>query len=160
MQLAKVIYSLLIAASVLVSTTRAQEPIPYGMPISIEQAKKVMLAAEQEALKQKWPVAISIVDGSGFLVMFQRLNNTQLGSVEVSIEKAKTAALFRRATKVFEDRLVIGGADLKVLKLPGLPIEGGIPIVVEGKVIGGIGVSGVQSSQDAQIAAAGMKALP
>ncbi len=137
----------------------AQEPTPYGEPIALEQAKKVMKAAEEEARKQKWPVAIAIVDSSGFLVMFQRLENTQLGSVEVSLEKAKTAALFRRTTKELEDRLVAGGANLKVLRLPGLPIEGGIPIVVNGKIIGAIGVSGVQSTQDAQVASAGIKAL-
>ncbi len=143
----------------LTSLGMAQEPTPYGSPITLEQAKKIMQGAEEEARKQKWPVAIAIVDSSGFLVMFQRIENTQLGSVEVSIEKAKTAALFRRTTKELEDRLVAGGANLKVLRLPGLPIEGGIPIAVDGKIIGAIGVSGVQSVQDAQVATAGLKAI-
>ena len=140
------------------SSVSAQAPIPYGEPISLEQAKKVIAAAEVEAKKNNWPVAIAVVDGSGFLVAFQRLDNTQLGSVEVALEKAKTSALFRRPTKVFEEMLVTGGAGLKVLKLPGaLPIEGGLPIVKDGKIIGAIGVSGVKSTEDGQIAAASLE---
>jgi uncharacterized protein GlcG (DUF336 family) len=119
----------------------------------------MMAAAEAEAMKQSWPVAIAIVDNAGYLVMFHRLDNTQLGSVEVALEKAKTAVLFRRPTKAIEDRLAAGGADLKLLRLPAMPLEGGIPIVHEGKIIGGIGVSGVQSNQDAAVATAGLRAL-
>ena len=142
------------------SSASAQAPLPYGEAISLEQAKKVIAAAEVEAKKNNWPVAIAVVDGSGFLVAFQRLENTQLGSVEVALEKAKTSALFRRPTKVFEEMLVTGGAGLKVLKLPGaLPIEGGLPIVKDGKIIGAIGVSGVKSSEDGQIATAGLEVL-
>jgi len=138
----------------------AQAPIPYGEPISLEQAKKIIAAAEIEAKKNDWPVAIAVVDGSGFLVAFGRLDNTQLGSVEVAIEKAKTSALFRRPTKAFEDTLAMGGAGLKLLKLPGgLPIEGGLPIIRDGKVIGAIGVSGVKSTEDAQVASAGLEGL-
>ena len=92
------------------SSASAQAPIPYGESISLEQAKKVIAAAEVEAKKNNWPVAIAVVDGSGFLVAFQRLDNTQLGSVEVALEKAKTSAVFRRPTKVFEDLLATGGA--------------------------------------------------
>jgi glc operon protein GlcG len=137
----------------------AQPPTPYGMPISLSDARRALAAAEAEALKEGWPVAIAVVDPSGFLVAFARLDNTQLGSVEVAIEKARTSALYRRATKELEDRLVQGGANLKVLRLPGLPIEGGLPIIVDGKIVGAIGVSGVQSTQDAQVATAGMKAM-
>jgi uncharacterized protein GlcG (DUF336 family) len=138
----------------------AQAPIPYGEPISLEQARKVIAAAEVEAKKNEWPVAIAVVDGSGFLVAFARLENTQLGSIEVALEKAKTSALFRRPTKAFEDTLAMGGASLKVLKLPGgLPIEGGLPIIHQGKIIGAIGVSGVKSTEDAQVAAAGLEPL-
>lgn len=140
--------------------TAAPPPPPYGEPISLDQAKKVLAAAEAEAKKNNWSVAISIVDGSGFLVAFQRLDNTQLGSVEVSLEKAKTAALFRRPTKVFDDLLAAGGPNTRILKLPGaLPIEGGIPIIHNGKLIGAIGVSGVKSTEDAQVATAGLEAL-
>lgn len=143
----------------LASQAAPQSPIPYGSPIGLSDARRALAAAEAEALKQGWPVAIAVVDPSGFLVAFVRLDNTQLGSIEVAIEKARTSALYRRTTKEFEDRLVQGGANLKVLRLPGLPIEGGIPIVVGGKIVGAIGVSGVQSSQDAQVATAGLNAL-
>lgn len=142
------------------ASAQTADPPPYGEAISLEQAKKVLAAAEAEAKKNSWPVAIAVVDGSGFLVAFQRLDNTQLGSVEVSLEKAKTAALFRRPTKVFDDLLAAGGANTRLLKLPGaLPIEGGIPIIHDGKVIGAIGVSGVKSTEDAQVATAGIEAL-
>lgn len=143
------------------STAVAQEAPPeYGMPIALTAAKKVMAAAEAKAREEKWPVAIAIVDNAGLLVMFQRLENTQLGSVQVALEKAQTAALFRRPTKVFEERIAEGGVNLKLLKLPGgLPMEGGLPIIVDGKVIGGIGVSGVTSTQDGMAAQAGLDAL-
>ena len=138
----------------------SQAPIPYGEAISLEQAKKVIAAAEVEAKKNNWPVAIAIVDGSGFLVAFHRLDNTQLGSVKVAMQKAETSAKFRRPTKVFEEMLEKGGANLKILKLPdALPIEGGLPIIHEGKIIGAIGVSGVKSTEDGQIAAAGLEVL-
>jgi len=140
--------------------TFAQAPVPYGEPITLEQARKMIAAAEVEAKKNEGPVAIAVVDGSGFLVAFGRMDNTQLGSVEVAIEKAKTSALFRRPTKAFEDTLAMGGAGLKILKLPGgLPIEGGLPIVHQGKIIGAIGVSGVKSTEDAQVATAGLAGL-
>ena len=142
------------------SSVIAQDPpLPYGLAIDLATANKVMAAAEIEANKNKWPVAIAIVDSGGHLVLFQRLDNTQLGSIEVALEKAKTSVLYRRPTKAFEDRIAQGGADLKLLKLPGLPLEGGIPIVKDGTIIGAIGVSGVLSSQDAQIGTAGLKAL-
>lgn len=138
----------------------AGPPPAYGEPIKLALALKVLAAAQEEADKNSWPVAIAVVDGGGHLVALHRLDNTQYGSVEVAIQKAKTAALFRRPTKVFEDILAQGGAGLRILKLPGaLPLEGGLPIMHEGKIIGGIGVSGVQSGQDAQIAAAGLTAV-
>lgn len=135
-------------------------PMPYGTPINLETAQKVLASAKAEADKNGWPVAIAVVDTGGFLVAFHRLDNTQLGSVNVAIEKAKTAALFRRPTKAFQDILATGGDGLRILALPGAtPLEGGVPIVVDGKIVGGIGVSGVQSSQDAQVAAGGLSAL-
>ncbi|TWT51954.1 hypothetical protein KOR42_32370 [Thalassoglobus neptunius] len=136
------------------------QPPAYGEGISLTDAKTVMAAAEEYARSNNWPVAITIVDSAGFLVMFQRLENTQLGSVEISIQKAKTSALFRRSTKAFEDRVAEGGANLKLLKLPGgLPMEGGLPIIVDHKLIGAIGVSGVTSAQDGMIAQAGIDGL-
>lgn len=144
----------------LAASAVAQAPMPYGAPISLEQAKKVLAGAEAEARKNNWPVAIAIVDGSGFLVAFARLDNTQLGSVEVALGKATTAALFRRPTKVFEEALADSAANAKLLRLPGaLPIEGGLPIVHDGKIIGAIGVSGVKSTEDAQVAGAGLQAI-
>lgn len=152
------ILTLLLAA--LAVPAAGQTPVEYGPSIDLAAARKVMEAAQQEAEKHDWPVAIAIVDGSGFLVMFHRLDNTQLGSVEVALQKAKTAALFRRPTKVFEDLIAEGGRSLKLLSLPGgLPMEGGLPIIVDGKLVGGIGVSGVMSTQDAQVATAGLKAI-
>jgi glc operon protein GlcG len=137
----------------------ASSPIPYGMSLSLADAKRALQAAEQEANREGWPVAIAVVDPAGYLVAFSKLDNTQLGSIEVAMQKAKTATLYRRTTKELEDRLIAGGANLKVLSLPGLPIEGGVPIIVQGKIVGAIGVSGVQSTQDAQVAAAGAAAL-
>jgi glc operon protein GlcG len=130
--------------------------IPYGESIRLSEARKVIEASEVLATKENWPVAIAIVDTAGHLVAFAKLDNTQLGSIEVAIQKAKTAALYRRSTKEFEDRLGQGGANVKLVTLPGIPIEGGLPLVVNGKLVGAIGVSGVQSSQDGQIAAAGL----
>jgi glc operon protein GlcG len=150
--------SALIAAVLLLTSPRvfAQEPVPYGTPITLEQARKLVSAAEAEAKKQKWPVAIAIVDPAGHLVAFAKMDNTQLGSINVALEKAKCAALFRRSTKVFEDGLVSGGANLRVLKVPGaIPIEGGLPIIQDGKIIGAIGVSGVKPNEDGKVAQAG-----
>ena len=137
----------------------AQEPPRYGEPISLDAAKQVMRAAEQKANEEQWPVAIAIVDSGGHLVMFQRLENTQLGSIEIALQKAKTAALYRRPTKAFEESLAEGGANVKLVQLPGLIFEGGLPIIHQGKVIGAIGVSGVQSQQDAEVGRAGIEAL-
>jgi len=150
---------LLPAVIVIQLPAMAQEPIPYGAPINLETALKVVAAAEVEAKKQNWPVAITVVDSAGFLVAFHRLDNTQLGSVEVSLEKAKSSALFRRATRTYEETLAQGGANLKVLRSPAMPIEGGLPILRDGKIIGAIGVSGVKSTEDAQVARAGLAAV-
>jgi uncharacterized protein GlcG (DUF336 family) len=140
-------------------SARAQEPIPYGSPIKLESALKLVAAAEAEAKKNNWPVAITVVDNSGFLVAFHRLDNTQLGSIEIAQGKARTAALFRRPSKYFEDAIAGGGAGLRALATGVTPIEGGLPIIQDGKVIGAIGVSGVKATEDAQVARAGLAAL-
>ena len=144
-------------------SARAQAPAPppeYGAPITLEQAKKVMAGAEAEAMKNKWPVVITIVDSGGNVMMVQRLDNAQFGSIDVAREKAFSAVAFRRPTKVFHDLVGQGGANLRLLNLTGASvIEGGIPIVVGGKLIGGIGVSGVTAQQDAQVGQAGVDAL-
>lgn len=132
---------------------------PYGTPIDIAAAKKAMAVAEAEAVKNGWGVAIAIVDSGANLVMLQRLDNAQLSSVRIAEQKARTAAEFRRPTKVFEDAVAGGGIGLRVLTFGASVAEGGVPIVAGGKVIGAIGVSGVQSHQDGQVAQAGADAI-
>ena len=152
----------LIVAIVLLcgASASAQEPMPYGPAITLEQAKEVVAGAEAEAQQNNWPVVIAIVDTGGNLVMLQRLDNAQFGSLEVARQKAWSAAAFRRPTKVFEEAIAGGGAGLRILSLAGAaPLEGGIPIAVDGQIVGAIGVSGVTSQQDAQIAQAGIDSL-
>ena len=160
MKLARLLPSLLATAALLAATSAgAQAPPPYGMPISLEQAKKVMAGAEAEAKKNNWPVAIVILDSGGQMVMMQRLDNTQWGSVEIAKEKARTAVALRRPTKALQDAIAQGGVNLRLLATGFSPLEGGVPIVVDGKIIGSVGVSGVTSQQDAQVAQAGIDAL-
>ena len=150
-----------------VTTAYAQQPAaapppppPYGPAITLEQAKKVMAGAEAEANKNKWNVVIVVLDSGGNLVMLHRMDGAQFGSIDVAKEKAYSAVAFRRPTKAFEDALGQGGVNLRVLRLPGAsPLEGGLPIVVDGKLIGAVGVSGVQATQDAQIGRAGIESL-
>jgi glc operon protein GlcG len=119
-----------------------------------------MAGAEAEARKNNWNVVIVILDSGGNLVMLQRMDGAQFGSIDVARDKAYSAVAFRRPTKVFEDLLGQGGTNLRYLGLRGAsPLEGGIPIIVDGKVIGAVGVSGVTSAQDAQTARAGIDAL-
>jgi len=134
-------------------------PPAYGTPISLEQAKKVMAGAEAEAKKNNWPVVIAILDSGGQLVMLQRLDNAQWGSVEIAKEKARSSVALRRPTKALQDLIAQGGANLRLLNIGYSVLEGGIPIVVDGKIVGSVGVSGVTSQQDAQIAQAGIDAL-
>ena len=143
------------------ASASAQAPPPaYGSAISLEQAKKVMAGAEAEAKKNNWPVVIAILDSGGQLVMLQRLDNTQWGSVEVAKDKARSAVAFRRPTKAFQDLIAQGGANMRLLNLTGASmLEGGIPIIVDGKIVGAVGVSGVTSQQDAQIGQAGIDTL-
>src|SRR5258708_34801627 len=146
-----------------VSPAGAQAPvapappqIAYGAPITLEQAKKVMAGAEAEAKKNNWNVVISVLDSGGHLVAMHRLDGTQLGSIEAAREKAYSAVLYRRPTKVFQDLVGQGGANLRLLRLAGAsPLEGGIPIIADGKLIGGNGQSGLTAAKDAQIAKAG-----
>lgn len=137
----------------------AQAPPAYGTPINLEQAKKVMAGAEAEAKKNNWPVVIVILDPGGQMVMMQRLDNTQWGSIDIAREKARSAVALRRPTKALQDAVAQGGANLRLLAIGYSVLEGGIPIVHDGKIIGSIGVSGVLSNQDAQTAQAGIDAL-
>ncbi len=135
-------------------------PPPYGPPIGIENARKVMAAAEAEAAKNNWAVVIAIIDSGGHLVMLHRYDNVQLSSIEISQGKAKTALMFKRPSKVLDDAISTGGPGLRFLALKDIvPLEGGVPILADGKIVGAIGVSGVLSAQDAQIARAGIDAL-
>ncbi len=125
--------------------------------MTLAAAKEIAAAAEVEARKNNWTVVIAVVDDGANLVYLQRIDGTQIGSIEVAQAKARSAVNFKRPTKAFEDALV-GGRNA-ILKLPGaIPIEGGIPIMAGDQLIGAIGVSGVQSNQDGQIAAAGVAA--
>jgi len=137
----------------------AQTPPVYGPAIGLDAARKAVAAAEAEAKQNSWPMAIAVVDTAGRLVAFERLDNTQIASLDIAIEKAKTANNLKRPTKALQDALAQGGASLRLLAVPGvLPIEGGVPIMSDGKVIGAIGVSGMASDQDAKCAMAGAAA--
>jgi uncharacterized protein GlcG (DUF336 family) len=126
--------------------------------ITLEAARKMAAAGEAEALKNGWNVAITIVDAGGALIMFQKLDETQPGSIAVSQGKARASALFKRPSKALEE--LIAGGKTAFLSIEGIvPIQGGLPVVVDGKVIGAIGVSGVTSAQDEQIAAAALAVL-
>jgi len=126
--------------------------------ITLEAAKKMVAAGEVEAVKNGWNVAITVVDASGGLILFHKLDDTQPGSIQVSQGKARTSALFKRPTKAMEE--MIAGGKTAFLAVDGItPIQGGLPVVVDGKVIGAIGVSGVTSAQDEQVAAAALAAL-
>jgi glc operon protein GlcG len=141
------------------SATMAQVPV-YGANVTLEQARKAIAAGQAEARKNSWPVAIAIVDNAGQLVAFEKMDNTQTASVEVAQDKAVSAAIYRRSTKVVQDGLAGGGAGLRLLALRGMsPVEGGLPLIVDGKIIGGIGVSGVNSDQDGVVAKAGGDAV-
>ena len=116
--------------------------------------------AEAEARKNNWPVVIAILDSGGQVVMLQRMDNAQWGSIEVAKDKARSAVAFRRPTKVFQDLIAQGGANMRLLNLTGASmLEGGIPILVDGKIVGAVGVSGVTAQQDAQIGQAGIDTL-
>lgn len=142
-----------------VGVAHAQVP-QYGPNVTLEQARKAIAAADVEARKNNWPVAIAVVDTAGNLVLFQKLDNTQTASILVSQDKASSAATYRRPTKAFQDLVAGGGVGIRVLNLRGASsIEGGLPIVVDGKIIGAIGVSGVTSDQDGVVAKAGVDAM-
>jgi glc operon protein GlcG len=135
-----------------------QWPFGYGAPISVEQARKTASAAVAEAKKNGWNVAAAVVDPAGVLVFYEKMDGTQVGSAQVAIDKARSSAQFRRPTKVFED--AVNGGKTAFLGLQGaVPLEGGLPLVVAGKIIGAVGVSGATAQQDGQCAKAGAEAL-
>ncbi len=126
--------------------------------LMLEDAKRVAAAAEAEAQQNKWRVVIAVVDDGGHLLYLQRSHDTQFGSVETALQKAQAAVAFQRPTKTSEDAVMSGR--LIHLALPGvIPAEGGVPLEIDGVIVGGLGISGVRSFQDGQIAAAGAAAL-
>ena len=154
----------LLAGAVLAQGTPPPAPstyaIPIGPAITLDAAKKVAAAASAEARKNKWFMAIAVVDPAGTLVYFEKADTTQNGSANVAVAKARSAALYKRPTKAFQDALEKGGLGMRVLALEGaVPLEGGVPLLVDGKLVGGLGLSGDLSEHDGQCATAGAAAL-
>lgn len=149
----RLVVAVTVLATLPFSLPLAAQTEMYGLPISADMAKKVASAAIAEARKNNWTMAIAIVDPGGTLVYFERMDNTQNGSSNVAIDKARSAALFKRPTKAFQDGVAAGGEGLRLLALQGaVPIDGGIPIIVGGRIVGAIGASGGTSAQDGQVA--------
>jgi glc operon protein GlcG len=143
-----------------------QQPVPagvtppYGPPITLDQAKRVMAAAELEAAKNSWQIGITILDSGGNLVMFHKVDNAQLSAITTSEGKARTALEFKLPSKALDDAIAAGGAGNRLLALKDItPLEGGLLVLVDGKIAGAIGVSGALSAQDEQVAKAGADAL-
>ena len=133
---------------------------PIGPPVNVEAAKKAAAAALAEARKNNWLMAVAVVDAHGTLVYYEKMDHVQLASADVCIDKARSAALYKRPTKALQDAIASGGAGLRVFALRGaVPVEGGVPLEVEGKLIGAIGLSGGQSNEDGQCATAGANAI-
>ena len=152
---------ILLAVAATVASLAAQAQVPqYGTSVNLEQARRAIAAGQAEARKNGWPVAIAVLDTAGMLVAYEKMDNTQTASIQVAIDKGRSAAIYRRPTKVFEDIVAKGGAGIRVMNLRDASmVDGGLPIVVDGKVIGGIGVSGVNADQDGVVAKAGADAL-
>ena len=132
----------------------------YGQSITLEDAKRVAAAALKEAAANQWTMAVAVVDTHGDLVYFEKMDGTPLGSTLVCQDKARSAARFKRSTKVFQDMLATGGDGVRVLRIQGaVPVEGGLPILKEGLVVGAVGLSGGTSPQDGQCAQAGLTAV-
>jgi len=134
----------------------AQLPNPYGASITLEQAKKVAALSVAEAAKNNWRMAIAIVDVAGDLVYFEKMDGTQLASVNIAQDKARSSVRFKRPTKAMQDVLAAGGAGVRFLALQGaIPVEGGLPLIMDGKIVGAVGASGGTSDQDGLTAKAG-----
>ena len=132
----------------------------YGTPIATELAKKVAAAALAEARANGWTMGAAIVDPAGILVYFEKIDDTQNASPKIAIDKAVSAALFKRPTKTFQDSVERGGIGLRVTKLRGaIPVEGGVPLVINGQIVGALGVSGGTAEQDGQCAKAATDAM-
>jgi glc operon protein GlcG len=145
--------ALLAAASLTFAQDRRPE---YGTTINTAGAKKIAAAVIAECAKNQWNVAVAVVDNHGFLVYFERMENTQYASNDIAVNKAKTAAVYRRPTRAFADVINKGGPATATLGGGLTASPGGVPIMVDGKVTGGVGVSGVTGDQDEQCAKAGL----
>lgn len=161
MMIAKSLASFLAATALWCIASLAQAQVPqYGANVNLEQARVAVAGAIADARRQNLPMAIAVVDTAGLLVVFDRMDNTQTGSVAVAQDKAVSAAIYRRPTKAFQDGLAAGGAGLRILTLRGAnAVDGGLPLVIDGKIIGAIGVSGGSAEQDGVVAKAGADAL-
>jgi glc operon protein GlcG len=160
-QISIVVCTLLATGALLPVRTVAQgQPNMYGPTITADQAKSVAAAAVAEARKNQWTMAVAIVDPAGDLVYFEKMDNTQVGSVDVAIAKARASARFKRPTKAFQDALAAGGEGWRILSLEGaVAVEGGLPLIVGGKIVGAVGASGGSAQQDGVTAAAGVGSL-
>jgi uncharacterized protein GlcG (DUF336 family) len=145
------------ALALFAASASAQQRPDYGTPVTIDQAKKIAAGIVAECKANKWNVAVAVVDTGGHLVYFERIDNTQTASMDIAIMKAKAAATYRRPTRAFLDAIKKGGP--AIMTLPGVVASpGGVPIFVDGKVTGAVGVSGVTGDQDEQCAKAGLAA--
>jgi uncharacterized protein GlcG (DUF336 family) len=154
------IFTGLVLAGLSAGTAAAQLPNLYGQPISGDNAKKIAAAALAETRKNGWTMAVAVVDPAGELVYFEKVEGTQAASNNIAIEKARTAARFKRPTKAMQDQLAAGGEGWRLLGLrEAVPVEGGLPLLIDGKIVGAIGLSGGTSAQDGVCAAAGAAAL-
>jgi uncharacterized protein GlcG (DUF336 family) len=155
------LFSLLLLAAAFGSATAARaQTMNYGPSITLDQAKAAAAPAIAEARKNNWTMAVAIVDPAGDLVYFEKMDHTQVASTVIAVDKARSAARFKRATKTFQEGLAAGGDGLRLLGLQGaVPVEGGVPLVVGGRIVGAIGASGGTSQQDGVVAAAGAAAL-
>jgi glc operon protein GlcG len=148
--------ALTILAVLAATSAYAQLPNPYGASVTLDQAKKIAALSVAEAAKNNWKMAIAIVDVAGDLVYFEKMDGTQVASVNIAQDKARSSVRFKRPTKAMQDVLAAGGAGVRFLALQGaIPVEGGLPLLIDGKIVGAIGASGGTSDQDGLAAKAG-----
>lgn len=156
---ARTVFAAMLGAVAFVASAQ-QAPMMYGAPVNLETARKAVVAARAEAQKKNWFMAIAIADPAGNLVLYEKMDGTQTASGNIAIGKARSAAQFKRPTKVFQDLLAKGDSFTYLLGLEGaVPVQGGIPIVINNQIVGAIGVSGGTGDQDSEVAVAGLAAL-
>ena len=155
------LFSCAVTAAFAADAPPAPPPPPYGPAVTLEDAKTCVAAAREEAIKNQWFMVVTVVDSGGHEVLTERMDNAQFGSLKPALQKAQSAVSFRRPTKFFEDMVAQGGAAMRILRLDEvIPIEGGVPLLRAGAVIGGVGASGGTAQQDGVVVAACVRALP